>query len=137
MCSKVLWFQEKAPNETYLHRSLLYKTSLSDPVLKEELDNIFEAVIDKATLYSDLRASQACEHASRAVSLRAPKHLHYGESQSLDFRVKATAACLNEGRKYLPEVETLDVILKSSMTVMQICFCYFLQFLFFCFEFIF
>ena len=86
---------------------------------KKNLDNSFEAVIAKATLYSDLGSRQAKKHANPAVSLRAPKHLHYGESQSLDFRVKATAACLNEGRKYLREVETLDVILKSSLTVMQ------------------
>ena len=72
---------------------------------------------------------QAYEHANRAVSLRAPIHLHYGESQSLDFRVKVTAECFNEGRKYLPEVEMLDVILKSSLTVTQICLCHFLQFL--------
>ena len=29
---------KRKPNETYLHRSLPYKTSLSDPVLKEKLD---------------------------------------------------------------------------------------------------
>ena len=67
-------------------------------------------MIAKATLYSYLGSRQACEHANRAVSLRAPKHLHYGEHQSLDFRVKATAEYLKEGCKYLPEVEMLDDI---------------------------
>lgn len=52
-------------------------------------------------------SSQACEHANRVVSLRAPKHLHYGESESVDFRVKASAACVNEDRKYLPVVDGL------------------------------
>lgn len=102
---------KRKPDETYLHKSLPYKTSLSDPILKEKLHKIFEPVIAKASLYSDLGSSQACEHANRAVSLRAPKHLHYGESESLDFRVKATAACINEGRKYLPEVEVLNVMM--------------------------
>ena len=40
------------------------------------------------------------EHANRVDSLRAPEHLHYGKNQSLDFRVKATAAFLKKGRKY-------------------------------------
>ena len=42
-----------------------------------------------------------------AVGLRISKHVHYGESESLDFRVKATGVCVNEGRKYLPEVDEL------------------------------
>ena len=33
---------KRKPNETYLHRSLPYKISLSDRVLKENLDNIFK-----------------------------------------------------------------------------------------------
>ena len=98
---------KRTPNQTYAHRSLPYKAALKDPNLKEKLEQIFEPVIANAALYSDLGSSQACEHANRAVSLRAPKHLHYGDSESLDFRVKATAACINEGRKYLPEVDEL------------------------------
>lgn len=102
---------KRKPDESYLHKSLPYNTSLSDPILKEKFHKIFEPVIAKASLYSDLGSSQACEHANGAVSLRAPKHLHYGESESLDFRVKATAACINEGREYLPEVEVLNVMM--------------------------
>lgn len=67
---------KRKPDDTYLHKSLPYKTSLSDPILKEKLHKIFEPVIAKASLYSDLGSSQACEHAYQAVSLRAPKHLH-------------------------------------------------------------
>jgi hypothetical protein len=52
-------------------------------------------------------SSKACEHASRETSLRVPKHIHYGESKSLDLRVKATAAFINNGRKYLSEVYML------------------------------
>lgn len=86
---------KRKSDETYLHKSLPYKTSLSDPILKEKRHKIFEPVIAKASLYSELGFSQACGHANRAVSLRAPKHLHYGENESLDFRVKATAPCIN------------------------------------------
>ena len=88
----------------YQHRSLPYRLPLSDPILRSKLDVVMAPVIDKAALYVDLGSSQACEHANRAVSLRAPKHLHYSETDSLDFRVKASAACINEGRKYIPEV---------------------------------
>jgi hypothetical protein len=88
---------KRRPGEAYLHRSLPYKTSPSNPVLREQLEKIFEPVIAKASVYCVLGSSQACEHANRAVSLQAPKHLHYGESESLDFRVKASAACSTAG----------------------------------------
>ncbi|XP_060557505.1 uncharacterized protein LOC132717930 [Ruditapes philippinarum] len=51
----------------------------------------------KAPQLADLGSSQQCEHANREVTMRAPKSLHYGNSESLDFRVKATAAFINEG----------------------------------------
>lgn len=95
---------KRSNGEKYVHRSLPYKVPLRDPLLYSKLTEVFVPVIEKAALYADLGCSQACEHANRAVSLRAPKHLHYGESDSLDFRVKATAAYINEGRKYLSEV---------------------------------
>lgn len=80
---------------------------------------MFEPVIANTALYSDLGSSQACGHANRAVSLRAPTHLHYRDCESLDFRVKASAACVNEGRKYLPEVDGLFFVhwLCSSFVV--------------------
>ncbi|VDI62817.1 Hypothetical predicted protein [Mytilus galloprovincialis] len=55
-------------------------------------------------------SSQACEAAHRAASLRAPKHLHYGESESLDDRLKATAACINEGRRLLKNMACLQAV---------------------------
>jgi hypothetical protein len=86
-------------------------------------------VIANAELYSDLGSSQACEHANRAVSLRAPKHLHYGDSESLDVRVKATAVCVNEGRKYLPEVDELLLFIGYVLLLLNLLstfsFCYF------------
>jgi hypothetical protein len=77
--------------------------------LCEKLYDIFKPIIGKSPLYVDLGSSQACELANRAVSLKAPKHIHYGESESLDFRVKVAAASINEGRKYLSEVAADDV----------------------------
>lgn len=79
---------KRKPDETYLHKSLPYKTSLSDPILKEKLHKIFEPVIAKASLYSDLGSSQACEHANRAVSLRAPKIYITGKVKALIFVLK-------------------------------------------------
>lgn len=96
---------KRKPNETYVYRSLPYKVPLQDPLLRQSLDHIFAPIIAKSASYIELGSSQACEHANRETCLRVPKHLHYGESESLDFRVKATAAFINEGRKYLSEVK--------------------------------
>lgn len=83
------------------HRSLPYKSPLSDSFLRDKLNVLFEPIIAKSALYTDLGSSQACEYANRAAMLKAPKYLHYGESESLDFRIQATAASINVGRKYL------------------------------------
>ncbi|CAC5426782.1 unnamed protein product [Mytilus coruscus] len=76
-----------------------------------------ETFISKAASYADLGSSQACEHANIAASLHALKHLHYGESESLDFRVKASAACINEGRNYLSETFKRHALSPGSFTV--------------------
>lgn len=62
-------------------------------------------VAANAEAYADMGSSQQCEHANREVTLRARKTFHYGESESLDFCVKATAACINEGRDYICQVQ--------------------------------
>ena len=100
---------KRSNSNEYTHRSLPYKAPLNDSVLYAKLTEIFKPIIDKAPLYVDLGSSQACEHANRAVSLKAPKHIHFGESESLDFRIKAAAASINQGRKYLSEVAVDDV----------------------------
>ena len=63
-----------------------------------------DPLIAKSSEMSDLGSSQQCEHANKEVALRAPKSHHYGCSVSLDYRVQATAAFVNEGRRYLPQV---------------------------------
>ena len=88
----------------YVHRSLPYKTPLKDEDLRAALETIFKPLADNADQYIELGSSQACEHANREVALRAPKTFHYGNTKSLDYRVHATAACINEGRKYIAEV---------------------------------
>lgn len=85
-------------SEKYSHRSLPYKAPLRDTFLREKLNVLFEPIIVKSALYIDLGSSQACEYANRAAMLKAPKHLHYGESESLDFRIQATATSINVGR---------------------------------------
>jgi hypothetical protein len=82
---------KRKPEEKYLHRSLPYKASLKDDTLRVQLEKIFEPIINNAEQLADLGSSQQCEHANREVTLRAPKSLHYGNSESLDFRVAATA----------------------------------------------
>ncbi|KAL4236604.1 hypothetical protein ACF0H5_004988 [Mactra antiquata] len=90
----------------YVHKIPQYKVPLKDPsgTLKATLDRIFQPVIANATQYADLGSSQQCEHANREVTLIAPKHLHYGNSESLDFPVQASAAFINEGRQYIAQI---------------------------------
>ncbi len=88
----------------YKHRSLPYKLPLKDQALKVALEEIFAPIINRADVYSNLGSSQQCEHANKEVMLKFNKHIHFGESDALDFRVKAASACINEGRHYLSEV---------------------------------
>lgn len=65
---------------------------------------IVQPIFARAEQYAELGSSQQCEHANKEVTLRAPKSHHYGNSESLDFRVHATAAFVNEGRSYISQV---------------------------------
>ncbi len=108
LCTPRFCGYKRAPTVRYAHRSLPYQLPLSDPLLRKRLDEFFVPIIAKAATYTDLGSSQQNEHANREVTLRAPKHLHYGGSESLDFRVSATAAFINEGREYIPKVSLLS-----------------------------
>ena len=104
---KPRWCGHKRAGEAgtvYKHCSLPYQVPLKDEVLKQKLTAIFEPVINRAAVYADLGSSQQNEHANKEVTHRAPKEYHFGGSESLDFRVQATAAFVNEGRAYLPQV---------------------------------
>ena len=101
---------KRKPDEKYSHRSLPYKSSLKDENLRVQLEKVFEPVISHSEEYSNLGSSQQCEHANREVTLRAPKSLHYGNSESLDFRVAATAAFINEGRQYVTQVNEISLV---------------------------
>ena len=103
----------RKPEEKYSHRSLPYKSALKDSALRLRLELLFEPIIARADKYSDLGSSQQCEHANKEVSLRAPKSHHYGASESLDFRVHASSAFINDGRGYITQV------------TLKVCFCYF------------
>ncbi|XP_048251367.1 uncharacterized protein LOC124145379 [Haliotis rufescens] len=96
-------FRRTSSNEKYTHTSLPYKAALKDDELQSKLKKLFNPVITNAEQYADLGSSQQCEHANRKVTLMAPKSLHYGNSESLDFRVAATTAFINEGRSYVSE----------------------------------
>lgn len=97
---------KRKPGEIYVHKSLPYKSALKDVHLREQLNGIFAPDIAKAYRYADLGSSQQSEHANREVTLRAAKStLHYGNSESLDYRVKATATFINDGRQYIPKVD--------------------------------
>lgn len=97
-------YKRMGNSEKYSHRSLTYKAPLSDSLLRDKLNVLFQPIIAKSALYTDLGSSQACEYANRIAMLKAPQHLHYGESESLDFKFQATAASINVGQKYLSEV---------------------------------
>ena len=92
------------PDISYIHQSLPYKRSLTDNDLRARLDEIMAPLIGRADQLIDLGSSQQCEHANREVTLRAPKNIHYGSTEALDFRVQATTAFINEGRHYIPKV---------------------------------
>lgn len=102
------------PSVTYIHQKLPYKASLSDSTLRKKLDAILEPIIRRADQYCDLGSTQQCEHANREVALRAPKFLHYGDTEALDFRVQPTIAFINEGRHYITQVITVFVCLSFS-----------------------
>lgn len=104
LCKPHFCGYKRSPQEVYPHRSLPYRTSSKDPDLRTKLEKLFAPVISNVDQYCDLGSSQQCEHANREVTLRAPKSLHYGNSESLDFRVMATSAFINEGQKYITQV---------------------------------
>ena len=104
LCQPFWCGYKRLGDTTYKHRSLPYQTPLKNPSLREALNSVFSPVINRAVAYSDLGSSQQCEAANKEVMLRANKHIHFGNTQALDFRVKASAAYINEGRKYLSEV---------------------------------
>lgn len=89
----------------YVYRSLLYKVLLQDLLLCQSFDDIFVLIIVKSVLYIELGLSQVCEYVNREICLRVLKYFYYGESESLDFRVKVIVVFINEGRKYLLEVK--------------------------------
>lgn len=103
-CKPVFCGYKRKPTERYTHKSLPYKTSLKNPALRVKLDDVFLPIINKANILADLGSSQQVEHAHKEVMLRAPKHIHYGGSRALDYRVHATAAFVNEGRHYISKV---------------------------------
>lgn len=87
LCKPHLCGYKRSPQEVCPHRSLPYRTSLKDPDLRTKLEKLFALVISNVDQYCDLGPSQQYEHANREVTLRAPKSLHYGNSESLEFRV--------------------------------------------------
>lgn len=115
-CQKV-----RNPDIKYIHRSLPYKHNLSGEKLRSRLDDIMASVIARVGQLVDLGSSQQCEHANREVTLRAPKNIHYGGTEALDFRVHATSAFINEGRHYIAKV----CLVEYTVTVAFFLFLFF------------
>ncbi len=107
-CKEDFCLQKRQPDKQYKHQSLPYKHPLSNPVLREKLEKIFQTVASHSVQYSDLGSSQANESANQEVSLRAPKNTYYGDSKALDYRVHASAMYKNEGRGYVSKVFFLN-----------------------------
>lgn len=104
ICKPEFCGQCRDPSSTYRHMGLPYKAPLKDESLHKDLNSIFQSIIANSEQYANLGSSQQCEHANREVTLRAPKMIHYGNSEALDFRVHATSAFINEGRHYISKV---------------------------------
>ncbi len=103
-CQERFCQERRTEGIKYLHQSLPYKAPLSNPLLREKLEAIFNSVANRCHEYSELGSSQANEHANKEVSLKAPKNVHYGGSKALDYRVHASTLLVNEGRSYIPQV---------------------------------
>jgi hypothetical protein len=95
---------KRNPTERNRQQTLSYKSALKNPCLQNELNSLFQPIIGRAHVLSDVGSSQQCEHANQEVALRAPKSHFHGCSESLYFRVHATATFINEGRHYISKV---------------------------------
>lgn len=115
LCSPRFCGARRNPAEKYVHRSLPFKTALKDQNLRLQLEGLFKPVVENAEKFADLGSSQQCEHANREVTLRAPKSHHYGNTESLDFRVAATSAFINEGRSYITMVNICSIMLMFNL----------------------
>lgn len=123
LCDAFFCNFKRKPSDVYVHRSLPYKAPLKEAALRDRLQKIFDPIIANAEQYADLGSSQQCEHANKEVSLRAPKSHHYGGTKSLDYRVHASAAFINEGRMYISQVKSVRRNFSEQFT--SYCFNYF------------
>lgn len=109
--SRFCGFKRK-PQEKYIHISLPHKTFVI--ILGINVKTFLDPVINNIEQMAYLESIQQCELANREVTLWAPKSLHKGNSESLDFRV---------GRKRLPCTGYIFVIKVYIYLLIDILLC--------------
>lgn len=90
--------------ENYQHQYLPGGKDLSDPKLRADLSKLFERYASNAEKLANLGSSLQNESFNQMVSSKAPKAKHFGGSESLNIRVAASAAQVNDGRSYIVKV---------------------------------
>ncbi|XP_070555170.1 uncharacterized protein [Ptychodera flava] len=88
----------------YKFKSLPYGRPLNDPVLKEELNSVFEGFQCAADKLANTDSTQANENFNNIVASKAPKSCCYAGSDSLNFRVGAAVLQKNDGYSYVSSV---------------------------------
>ena len=64
---------------------------------------------------SQLGSSNCVENMNQQIARKAPKALHFSESESLDFRVSAAVLQKNEGHSYICEV--ILIVIKYTVAL--------------------
>lgn len=93
----------KTPNSRY--SALPYGKPLKDANLKKALEEVFGAYKKINHKLSNLGSTQANESLNKSIASKAPKHLHFSGSASLNYRVAASVAQKNLGHGYLRNVK--------------------------------
>lgn len=96
------WCNFKQSPDTYKHKTL--PRDLEGDQLKKDLTEIFERQIIQANKLVNMDSSNKNESINHMIATKAPKVNHYGDSESLDFRVASAVCQKNEGHGYISQV---------------------------------
>ena len=91
------------PPSTHKHKYLPYGKDLTDPSLREDLDNFFQ-LAECGEKLAFFGSSQSNEALHNIIGNNALKVRHYGESESMDFRSAEAVCQRNEGYEYIVQV---------------------------------
>ena len=97
-CGK--WCGFPKSSSTHKHKYLPYGKDLTDPSLREDLDKFLFQLAECGEKTTFFGSSQSNETLHNIIGNKALKVLHYGESESMDFRSAAAVCQRNEGYEY-------------------------------------